>query len=128
MSGGKKGLRLGQCVRLVYERCAAGCLDSPAPLTRHLRELAKAARLTVVRAVTHRYRPQGITVVLILKESHLVLHTWPEHDAAVLELFSCAPRTPVRKVEALLKRRLRAASSRREAAFVSIGPPAAKGR
>ena len=115
-------VRLGTCLRVSYERCDARLLDDPIALTRCLREVAKLSGLRIVKAVSHRYRPQGVTVVLILKESHLVLHSWPEHGAAVLELFSCAPRTPVKKIEAALKTRLKAAVSRPRTAFVDVRP------
>jgi len=36
--------------------------------------------------------PGGVTGMYLLSESHLTLHTWPEHGAAVFNLFCCRPR------------------------------------
>ena len=45
--------------------------------------------LTVVDEKFHYFEPQGLTGVMLLKESHLSLHTWPEEDLAVFEILSC---------------------------------------
>jgi len=114
--------KLGTCVRITYEGCAAGLLDDIPRLTRHLKDVARLTRLRIVKSVAHRYRPQGATIVFILKESHLVLHTWPEFRAAVLELFSCAPRTPGRKIEKALRSRLKASASRFSSSDIGAVP------
>jgi S-adenosylmethionine decarboxylase len=50
------------------------------------------AGATVVESVSHRFPGTGQTCVLILAESHAVLHTWPESGAVNLDIFSCSPR------------------------------------
>jgi S-adenosylmethionine decarboxylase len=46
-------------------------------------------------AVWHQFpTPGGITGLLMLAESHLTVHTFPEHGSACLNLFCCTPRTP----------------------------------
>ena len=50
---------------------------------------ARAAKVTVVEEVTHRFAPHGISCVLVLAESHLSLHTWPEHNYVAIDLFTC---------------------------------------
>jgi S-adenosylmethionine decarboxylase len=47
---------------------------------------------TVVRGVSHHFPVVGLTSVLILTESHAVLHTWPESGMVHLDIFSCSPR------------------------------------
>jgi S-adenosylmethionine decarboxylase proenzyme len=50
------------------------------------------AGATVVQTVSHDFPGGGQTCVLILAESHAVLHTWPESGTANLDIFSCSPR------------------------------------
>jgi S-adenosylmethionine decarboxylase len=50
------------------------------------------AGATVVEAVSHAFPETGITCVLILRESHAVLHTWPETGTINIDIFSCTPR------------------------------------
>jgi S-adenosylmethionine decarboxylase proenzyme len=47
---------------------------------------------TIVRGVSHQFPVVGLTSVLILTESHAVLHTWPESGTVHLDIFSCSPR------------------------------------
>ena len=44
----------------------------------------------VLRAVDHRFDPVGYTMVVLLSESHASLHSWPEHEFALVDYFSCA--------------------------------------
>jgi S-adenosylmethionine decarboxylase len=75
---------LGGCTDLVgraaHEIMAAFC----AALRR--------AGATVVRELAHAFPETGLTCVLILSESHAVLHTWPETDTVNIDIFSCSTR------------------------------------
>lgn len=50
------------------------------------------AGATIVEAVSHAFPKTGLTCVLILRESHAVLHTWPETGTIHIDIFSCTPR------------------------------------
>jgi S-adenosylmethionine/arginine decarboxylase-like enzyme len=47
---------------------------------------------TIVEAVSHAFPATGLTCVLILRESHAVLHTWPETGTVNIDIFSCSTR------------------------------------
>lgn len=51
----------------------------------------------VLGSVTHRFDPQGVSVLLLLAESHLSVHTWPEAGAAYVDVFTCGevPPSPI---------------------------------
>jgi len=49
--------------------------------------------LNVVKKLSHMFPPQGITLVYILSESHLVIHTWPESGVVHVDLVTCSPRS-----------------------------------
>lgn len=57
---------------------------------------------TVVSGVSHHFPVTGVTSVLILTESHAVLHTWPESGTVHLDIFSCSPRLKSRDAIAAL--------------------------
>lgn len=57
---------------------------------------------TIVRSVSHQFPVVGLTSVLILTESHAVLHTWPESGTVHLDIFSCSPRLKSREAIAAL--------------------------
>jgi S-adenosylmethionine decarboxylase len=50
------------------------------------------AGATIVQAVSHTFPTTGLTCVLILRESHAVLHTWPETGTINIDIFSCTTR------------------------------------
>jgi len=50
------------------------------------------AGATVVQSVSHNFPGAGLTCVLILAESHAVLHTWPETGTVNIDIFSCSTR------------------------------------
>jgi S-adenosylmethionine decarboxylase len=50
------------------------------------------AGATVVQTMSHAFPGAGLTSVLILSESHAVLHTWPETGTVNLDVFSCSTR------------------------------------
>ncbi|MEO5895768.1 MAG: adenosylmethionine decarboxylase [Vicinamibacterales bacterium] len=52
----------------------------------------QAAGATIVQAVQHAYTGAGLTCVLVLSESHAVLHTWPETGTVNIDIFSCSTR------------------------------------
>jgi S-adenosylmethionine decarboxylase len=51
-----------------------------------------AAGATIVKQTAHAFPGVGLTCVLILQESHAVLHTWPETGTVNIDIFSCSPR------------------------------------
>jgi S-adenosylmethionine decarboxylase proenzyme len=51
-----------------------------------------SAGATVVQALSHDFPGAGLTCVLILAESHAVLHTWPETGTVNIDIFSCSTR------------------------------------
>ncbi|MDW8361807.1 MAG: adenosylmethionine decarboxylase [Myxococcales bacterium] len=70
--------------------CAERALLDDAPrLAASLRDSVRAAGATVVAEVVHAFSPHGVTAVLVLAESHVALHSWPEHRFAAVDLFTC---------------------------------------
>ena len=65
-----------------------GVLDRPR-VEAAMRDAAAAAEATVLSAHFHPFPGGGVTGVLLLAESHITVHTWPEHGYAALDLFMC---------------------------------------
>lgn len=75
-----------------------------------LLDAARVAGLTAVSSTHHRFEPQGLSAVVILSESHIAAHTWPESGTGYVTLTSCRALTPV-QIEAvgqMVRQRLRA--------------------
>jgi S-adenosylmethionine decarboxylase proenzyme len=77
-----------------YWDCERDLLDDPGRLEVLLRRAAEAAGVSVLSAVFHRFSPQGVSGVLVLQESHLSIHSWPEAGYAAVDLYTCGIGDP----------------------------------
>jgi len=66
-----------------------GNLDDEKFLCRTLEKAAKSVNARIIRRIKQRFSPTGVTVILILAETHISLHTWPEQGYAALDIFIC---------------------------------------
>ncbi|MGB3406798.1 MAG: adenosylmethionine decarboxylase [Jannaschia sp.] len=66
-----------------------GGTTDPARIRRALHAAARAAGATVLSAHFHPFEGGGLTGVLLLAESHITVHTWPERGYTALDLFMC---------------------------------------
>ena len=72
-----------------------GCrnnLDNAEFLIDTLTAAANRMGSKVVRTVSHKFSPTGTIVIIILSETHISIHTWPEHNYAALDIFICSER------------------------------------
>lgn len=69
--------------------CPAERLNDAGALALLLRRAADAAGVRVVAEVFHAFAPQGVTGVLVIEESHLSIHTWPEFGSAAIDFYTC---------------------------------------
>ncbi len=50
---------------------------------------SKKAGMTVINGSSHRFSPQGATAIVLLAESHVSIHTWPEYSYAAIDIYTC---------------------------------------
>jgi S-adenosylmethionine decarboxylase len=81
-----------------------GCrhIDDPTQVEAALIEAAEAAGATVLNAKLHHFgQGMGITGVVMLAESHISIHSWPELSYAAVDVFVCGKADPHRAIESL---------------------------
>ncbi|MBL4826777.1 MAG: adenosylmethionine decarboxylase [Spongiibacteraceae bacterium] len=74
--------------------CNVETLKDQSLLTALLNQAAVAANVTIVQSVFHQFSPQGVTGVVIIEESHLSIHTWPEYAYASVDFYTCGDGLP----------------------------------
>ncbi|MBI2958553.1 MAG: adenosylmethionine decarboxylase [Chloroflexi bacterium] len=80
---------LGYHLLLEMKDCNRELLNDPGRLERLLVDAANQAGATVVQKAFHHFNPHGVSGVVIIAESHLFIHTWPEHGYAAVDIFTC---------------------------------------
>jgi S-adenosylmethionine decarboxylase len=84
-----------------YHGCDAAVLGDLEAVRRLMREAALAAGATPVAEVFHPYRPQGVTGVIVIEESHFSVHTWPECGYVAVDFYTCGQCVPERADQVL---------------------------
>ncbi len=97
----KEGVKFAGTHLLVDLWGASGLCD-PDHIDRALRDAAEAAGATILHGHFHHFSPNGgVSGVLVLAESHISIHTWPERDFAAIDIFMCGACNPYHGLPAL---------------------------
>jgi S-adenosylmethionine decarboxylase proenzyme len=80
---------LGQQIVAEFYECDSIVLNDPRKIEEIMCEAALAAGATIVSKVFHTFSPHGVSGAVIIAESHLAIHTWPEYGYAAVDLFTC---------------------------------------
>jgi S-adenosylmethionine decarboxylase len=97
---------LGHHLLLELRDCNRAKLDDLGFIQESLLEAAKQAGATVIDYIFHQFSPQGVTGVVAISESHLCIHTWPEHGYAAMDIFTCSEAFDPKAVAQLLIERM----------------------
>jgi S-adenosylmethionine decarboxylase len=99
---------LGKHILIDFHDCPFETLDDTELIRTSLLDAAAHIGATIVTNVFHRFAPQGVSGVVVIAESHLAIHTWPEFGIASIDLFSCSDRIADTALAPFLARSLRA--------------------
>ncbi len=97
---------LGRQILVEFYGCEARVLDDVETIARHMRQAALVAGATIVKDVFHHFNPQGVSGTVVIAESHLAIHTWPEYGYAAVDLFTCGETVDPWRAFAYLKEAL----------------------
>lgn len=87
---------LGRHLLVEYRNCDREILNDIKRIEQLMRRAAREAEATLVASVFHPFSPQGITGIVVVEESHLSIHTWPEHGYAAVDFYTCGDCRPER--------------------------------
>jgi len=80
---------LGRHVLAEFFECDPNVLNNPDLVEKYMTEAALECGATIVQKCFHLFAPHGVSGVVIISESHLAIHTWPELGYAAVDLFTC---------------------------------------
>lgn len=114
--------------------CNREKIDSPKRIEEIMLRAAQGAGAEIIGSMFHEFEPQGVSGVVVIAESHLTIHTWPEQGYAAVDIFTCGEHTdPWKALEILagefeaeetqsmeINRGMKVVSSKRAFANVSV--------
>lgn len=80
---------LGTHLLVELKDCNSAVLSDVEKIEEILVNAAKEAKATVIESRFHQFNPFGISGVVVIAESHLTIHTWPEYRYAAVDIFTC---------------------------------------
>ena len=87
---------------LLIDLWGATNLADPELIDRALREAAEMAGATILHSHFHHFSPNGgVSGVIVLAESHISIHTWPERNFAAVDIFMCGACDPYKTIPLL---------------------------
>ncbi|HIH72054.1 MAG: S-adenosylmethionine decarboxylase proenzyme [Thermococcales archaeon 44_46] len=95
---------IGMHVVLDLYECDPQILDDIEKIEEILTKAAEVANATIIDKRFHKFSPQGVSGVVVVSESHIAIHTWPEHGYAAVDVYTCGDHTmPLKASEYIIK-------------------------
>lgn len=85
---------MGQHYFLNLYGCSFEDLNNLEFLVNLLKDAANLCEATILNVASHQFEPQGVTVLIMLAESHISLHSWPDKGTAACDVYTCSPVDP----------------------------------
>jgi len=95
---------IGHQIVLDLYDCARERLESVDVVRTALVQTARAVGVTIVEEVFHKFSPWGVSGVVVIAESHLAIHTWPERRYAAVDIFTCGSSVDLHRATRYLQR------------------------
>jgi spermidine synthase len=80
---------LGRHILVEFFDCDAAILNDSVLIENAMLEAAQAAHATILNSNFHHFSPFGVSGVVVIQESHLAIHTWPEYAYTAVDIFTC---------------------------------------
>lgn len=90
--------KLGDHIICEAELCDVDILNNDIEMTNIMLMSAIKSGAGVLGHITHKFTPQGVTVVVGLSESHVTIHSWPETGEATVDCYTCGDKVNTRKM------------------------------
>lgn len=84
---------LGRHIIVELSGCEEEVINDLSKVEGLMNEAAKRANATIIKSVFHKFSPVGVSGVVVISESHLSIHTWPELGYAAIDIYTCGSNT-----------------------------------
>ena len=80
---------LGRHILAEFFGCDTRILNDSGLIEAYMKRAALDCGATIVSSTFHTFNPHGVSGVVVIAESHLAIHTWPEYGYAAVDVFTC---------------------------------------
>lgn len=80
---------LGKHILADFFNCDPAILDDVQLIETFMKQAALRCGATIISSTFHTFNPHGVSGVVVIAESHLAIHTWPEYGYAAVDVFTC---------------------------------------
>ena len=80
---------LGRHILVEFFGCNSEILNDVIVIEKSMVDAAKEAQATIINSTFHHFSPYGVSGVVVIQESHLAIHAWPEYQYAAVDIFTC---------------------------------------
>ncbi len=80
---------LGRQILVEYYDCDQSKINDVSYIENSLIQATKASHATIISHNFHKFSPYGVSGVVVIAESHVAIHTWPEYNYAAVDIFTC---------------------------------------
>ncbi len=98
---------LGRQILVEFYDCDRDVLNDESLIREILLEGVRRSRATVISDTFHTFSPHGVSGVIVIAESHVTIHTWPEHGYAAIDIFTCGETIDPWVIQNYLERHFR---------------------
>ncbi len=92
---------------ILLEFWGAKGLNSIKIIRRALTQAVETSGATLLKIELHKFSPQGVSGVVLIAESHISIHTWPQYQYAAIDVFTCGSKVDPYKAISSLKKNLK---------------------
>ena len=102
---------LGRHILVEYYDCDTNVLDDTSRIEEILMNGTRASGATIVSQEFHHFSPHGVSGMVVIAESHVSVHTWPEYGYAAVDIFTCGDTIDPWVIQDYIKEKLESGKS-----------------
>jgi S-adenosylmethionine decarboxylase proenzyme len=85
----KRSNEIGNHVIIDFLYCDRNIINDNKKILQIIEQIISQMNIHVVKKIIYEFPKQGLTASFVLEESHLIIHTWPEHHFLSLDMYTC---------------------------------------
>lgn len=94
---------LGRQIIVEFYDCKESTINNVEYIEKSMTDATRASGATIISQNFHKFSPYGVSGVVVIAESHVAIHTWPEYNYAAVDIFTCGDTINPWTIQELLK-------------------------